>query len=1029
MATSGSISTNSASYDGSSNYLEVRWTVSQSGNVSTVNWTLYLMGGPQRLRTIQALLKIVPVAGTLNVTSSPDGQTGTIASEKVYTLLGYNTTRPVWTKLNQPSSIKGTFTITHNSSGAGKFKIQLHGNIATHGNPGWGGGNASSTLTEFELPTTISACGAPASVTITGTIIKPNDSFTVSWSGASGGTNNSINGYTVYYAITSGGSNPTTSSASVHVSSTTTSGSTTITLSNATRGYIIRCAVRTEGVKGSSYYSGLKYGSNTIKINQLPEPPTLDQSSQIIKSTEYTTGISVTATAGADPDGQTVEVWYATSQEGTKVIYPNPSSINPTQGNSITWYFYTKDSLGEYSSPTEITITRNLKPVLTAGSYTKNDYTIGGSSGVNGNNLGYAYGMTPSLKCNKSCNLRITRQYRIGSSTTWQDGISTLFAYSINTNPTNLENYNLFEQVPDLNDTANFYWRLKVEATGDLDSSNTIYFPPKQSNNDTYFTIAPFMGSGANVFNKFADENVTGSNQNQVYRQLRIKFSADTSISSYSVSAGSDITGISYVTSTSNNSTQIDVTLPDNINPGTQIVCTVTGQTVTGAQFTRSRVITPVTETLAPNLSNEINPYPTSISPFTASGTYAVSIVDPLSGGTFSQYNIQGQESIKLIAASTQDGTGAYEISSTSSTGASWVQSGDTRKKNFNLTDFHKWSNPWNLSYDGVKTYYARIEITNVFGKKYVSPWTTATFNFVENLKSIAIGNFQWSSSSAGTYRTLDSGSTKGRLWEGMYLKITPTISYWTKGTITINLFDTNNTLVATQTKDVTAATNQTAATKTGEFIIGPLGEFSTNGDYTYKVVAQLNGTTESVQSFVAHPVGQLTAASYILTSATVEKKTDNKYYINYAISGNAGIDTSLTNPNPYTVTRKIAIGSEEPYTKELLITLDSGQVNSTLETWNVQQVRLLTTVSVSAKPNSSDSQLYSITKESTSPVVIVYSSSPTVAYRANHLGINTNSIDDGATLVVQATSNRNLVLLKGATATIHINLEEARIY
>ena len=140
------------------------------------------------------------------------------------------------------------------------------------------------------------ACGAPTTVSASG-IITPSGSFTVSWSGATAGTANSITSYRIYYAVTNNGAAPSTSSSYVDVSSTATSGSKTITLKNATRGYKVVCGVQTRGSAGSSYYSGLKTGGSVI-INSLPAAPSVS----VDKTTLPSSGGTVTFTVSAGSD-------------------------------------------------------------------------------------------------------------------------------------------------------------------------------------------------------------------------------------------------------------------------------------------------------------------------------------------------------------------------------------------------------------------------------------------------------------------------------------------------------------------------------------------------------------------------------------------------------------------------------------------------------------------------------------------------------------------------------------------------------
>ena len=144
------------------------------------------------------------------------------------------------------------------------------------------------------------ACSAPTSITASG-IIKPGANLTVSWSGASGGINNAISGYTVYYTITSNGTVPTTTATvGSSITSTATSASATITIpSNATRGYKIRVGVVTQGAAGSTYYSSIFTGGSA-SVNRLPSTPTLTKTEQYFPNGGGT--VTVNATAGTDDD-------------------------------------------------------------------------------------------------------------------------------------------------------------------------------------------------------------------------------------------------------------------------------------------------------------------------------------------------------------------------------------------------------------------------------------------------------------------------------------------------------------------------------------------------------------------------------------------------------------------------------------------------------------------------------------------------------------------------------------------------------
>ena len=65
------------------------------------------------------------------------------------------------------------------------------------------------------------------------------------------------------------------------------------------------------------------------------------------------------------------------------------------------------------------------------------------------------------------------------------------------------------------------------------------------------------------------------------------------------------------------------------------------------------------------------------------------------------------------------------------------------------------------------------------------------------------------------------------------------------------------------------------------------------------------------------------------------------------------------------------------------------------------------------------------ITKISTSNDLIIYGITPTIAYRQNHLGINTSTLQDDSILTIAPTSGRKIIYLQkyGSTDTFKINL------
>lgn len=138
------------------------------------------------------------------------------------------------------------------------------------------GSLAPQLVISYTVPT---SCGAPSSCSVSPTVAE--SSATLSWSGASAGTLNSITGYDVQYADSSNGSTWGSWQTLTSISTSNSYGSLSIS-PHSTRGYYRRYQVRTKGSAGSSFYSSYKVSTNTLKKNTAPNTvsgtPTLNSS-------------------------------------------------------------------------------------------------------------------------------------------------------------------------------------------------------------------------------------------------------------------------------------------------------------------------------------------------------------------------------------------------------------------------------------------------------------------------------------------------------------------------------------------------------------------------------------------------------------------------------------------------------------------------------------------------------------------------------------------------------------------------------
>lgn len=433
-------------------YSNTSITVSGTTASTTVNATLSVKRdsyGPTSGFTGACYITINGNKKTANYTDTVDTSWRTVMSHSVRVSYTASDSKTI--------SLGAGFDMSSASS-------KLKGLVLPASNYAYGTGTQSGSLS-VTFPKQVTACGAPTTITLernsgSGSIILPNETIKISWSGASSGTSNTIATYQVYYRITSDGSAPTTSTytgtKNVNVTDGTTSGSTTITLSGATRGYIVVAGVVTRGTAGSSYYSGIKTGGS-LKVNSLPGTPSVTPSATTVRSTGN--DVSFTVTAGSDPDEQTRTLYYSRTSEGAKTEFTSPVSLSISSGNNSV-YFYTYDGM-EYSSATAKTISINTKPVIESISTTKTE--------LEGRNGSASIPLVRKASFSASLNKTVTSYtwYFAQSST---PSISTSTKTSFSTS-TNLSNYN-FDA---LSITKGYYYKVGLIVSDAYESSDIVW--------------------------------------------------------------------------------------------------------------------------------------------------------------------------------------------------------------------------------------------------------------------------------------------------------------------------------------------------------------------------------------------------------------------------------------------------------------------------------------------------------------------------------------------------------------------------
>ena len=217
--------------------------------------------------------------------------------------------------------------------------------------------NSSYTVLSSSL--LITAAGAPTACSVNQTVAEGN--VTLSWSGASDGTNNAISSYEIQYSDSSNNSTWGSWTALTTVTTTATSGSVSVA-PPTTRGYYRRFQVRTQGTAGASYYSGWKISTNSVRKNTPPQPATSVSAAPLIYSTEPVILTWSGASGGSSPikgymiasqtsiDNATWTVWTVldnfnlSASSGSRVV-----AATNVSGTYTRYGLWTIDTLGVYS--------------------------------------------------------------------------------------------------------------------------------------------------------------------------------------------------------------------------------------------------------------------------------------------------------------------------------------------------------------------------------------------------------------------------------------------------------------------------------------------------------------------------------------------------------------------------------------------------------------------------------------------------------------------------------------------------------
>ena len=1032
MANKGTITTNY--YDSGDRDLgryRLEWYISgTSGLTSTISYTIYIDLTKKLLRPYSCFIDLSGYNGgtvsTSNITVLPEGSYS-----------GGESTYP-----DDGDAIgSGTFTVTHNSSAKGGFSLRLYGGIYS-----WSSTAVDSGYSSSSLPDLYSNCTPPSIVSSPSASVITPGSLVVNWSGATDGTNNAIKNYTVYWLVSStSGQLPTTSWYSGK--ETTSNLSYSIAIPESYRGQYISVRVQSN----AAYNSPISSDYISRSVNSLPNSPLASFTSKTIPSTQTSITITGISPGNLNFGSKTGSVHWASSSDGPKALVSGGEIKDNAlgdlaQGGSKYYYFWTYDGLEYSSSPTIVTITKNIKPAIAVDITSfKNSIVRTKKSEIP--DVLETIGFTVTAK-NKACyyTLKILRGTGADERTLYTLKSDS---YLSGKEETDTPSFNIRSLGLSAGD---FYFHFACNDY--IESGDSII---KDNNKKNYYSPALPTFSNDTTYNQFSESPLTGTNSTDFYQQLRFVSSHYDSYlydnGTFRLDTGSNET-ISYTVNKSVNLEKspikifYDVTITSDLTPSQNYdffpTLQIAGLT-SSALVSRRR--TPV---LDPTPSSGS---PLYIKPFT-DGWDRIKNEPTLSskkisiskgafvGGTlddsfYNYYNIdQNSEDWWESVIITPNGE---ELVVTDLIKEGTI-SGDYYERKFEITGSRdsQTSNPKSDFFDklsddfsktGTLTCALKNTIKNRFGQTISKQSSIVTLDFNEEpilgelrgapttgeylieggRMSFGIPVYTFSTNDLSISFLIDRQDGKGFvtyredavIWYGG-VKIPFGTGRYTGGGISIPI------------KEITGSSDCFFALR----IFDGQKEIDTKG-----------WTVRCKRIKMSPPILSFTKTDYEAGPKNEDGSTTANITCYYTTT-DPGYDFSQiieTEPAKITVSSELTLvlprGDEYPTEKNL--SKDTGtytyKISPSIDNFQNAKLVLKNTLTYTF----SETKKITLTKSSTSNDLIIYGITPTVAYRQNHLGINTSTLQNDSVLTIAPTSGRNTIYLQkvGSTDTFKINL------
>lgn len=910
-------------------------------------------------------------------------------------------------------SFNYSFTATSSSAGAfDRVTFSFRNNSSYHS-----GYNSCSTYTDFSTPALLwTNCTAPSRVSSTSSSVITPGTLSVNWTEGTSGVDNAIKNYTVYWLVSStSGQLPTTS---WYSGKEVISGlSYSIPIPESYRGQYISVRIQSN----ATYNSPISSDYISRSVNSLPNSPSVSFTSKTIPSTQTSVTITGLSPGNLNFGSKTGSVWWASSSTGSKTKLSTNSLTDNTlgslaQGSSKYYYFWTYDGLEYSSSYTTVTVTKNIKPAITVKITSSKNSTVKVENSEISNVLEtIEFNVTAQ---NKACyyTLKILRGVGADEKTLYTLKSDSYLSSSgdSDTPSFNIRSLGLSK--------GDFYFHFACNDY--IESGDSII---KDNGGKKYYSPALPTFSNDTTYNQFLEENVLGANSTDFYQRLRFVSSHYDSYldknGTFRLDTGSNET-ISYTVSKSTSSENppkkifYDVTITSDLVPGQTYdffpTLQLSGLT-SSALVSRRR--TPV---LDPTPSSGSTLY---IKPFTdgwnraenkpATSSKKISISkgsfvgSTLDDSFYNYYNIDKNSKWWKSVIITPNGK-ELNVTDLVKGGA---LSGDYYERNFEITGsvfFDKLSEISNKM--GILACALKNSITNRFGQTISKQSSIVTLDFNENPEIISI------SKTANNTEYLYEGGTLQLKYEyRTYSKNKISYSYLINrndgnGVVTYGEIQTN--------EDVTSPSFGTGRLISETVNIG-IGEITSSDPCTFNM-RFYDGNSISYNTNFDISCKRIRFVNPIISFG---KATYNKEGTGPSISCQYTISDYGYDPDQKTTVQGLSVSEEyltlnlsttesiTPSTEDAIFHPDNEIVD-----FKIGRLTLTTTIIYNGQ---------SITKISTSNDLIIYGIIPTVAYRQNHLGINTSTLQDDSILTIAPTSGRKIIYLQkyGSTDTLKINL------